>query len=417
MGRKICDCDTRSSYLPSMKQNQNKIGVCLVGAGYAARGFALQCADRTDMYLASVVNRSPERARNMLRDVGIDQHSVQIFQSINEALNNSEIQCVVEATGDVSYGAEVALAACEAGKHLVVVNAELDATFGPILAQKAAQAGVVYTQAYGDQPAVIADLCREVTDLGLTPVIAGNIKTIFDKYRTPQTQEKWARENNQSPILATNAVDGTKLALEMATVANATGMHISTPGMQGPACKNVGDVLSAFDLEKARKSGGFVDFILGAEPAFGVFVVAYTDNPLRQKYLKMYKMGDGPYYLLYRPYHLCTLETHRSVLHAASGAADMQPTTWTSEVVATAKRDMKAGETLDGIGGFCTYGVIYNRSASKNQNLLPIGLSGGCMLTVDCKKDTPITRSMVQIPQNRQIDTLYVQQEMLFNNS
>lgn len=263
------------------------------------------------------------------------------------------------------------------------------------------------------------NLIRYVRGLGLTPVLAGNIKSIFDRYRTPATQKQWARENNVSPTLATAAVDGTKLAMEMATVSNATGMKVSQRGMKGPACKHVDHAVDKFELDTCLTAGGVVDFIQGAYPHFGVFVIAHTTNSIHQEYLKMYKMGNGPYYTFTTPFHLCSLDTPFTVARAAIvREASIEPLKGpVSQVVAVAKRDLRAGETLDGIGGFDCYGVIDTYQTVDEQELLPIGLAKGCIVAKDTAKDTPITYNMVKIPNKREIDELYKQQTSTFSPS
>ncbi len=389
-----------------------KIRVGLIGAGFAAQGFALQCLQSSDISLIAVSNRTPQRAKQMVGN----QESVIITDDPNLLIHSSEIDVIVEATGNVAFGAYIATETIKAGKHILVINAELDATLGPILKKKADDAGVIYTQADGDQPGVIMNLIREVELLGMTPVMAGNIKTFFDKYRTPDTQKEWATRNEQSTTLATSAVDGTKLAAEMASVANATGFKVAVRGMMGPKARHVQEAPQLFQKMILENSEGIIDFILGAEPAFGVFVLATTDRPLIKKYLKMYKMGDGPLYLLHRPYHLCTLEAHKSVIEACRyGRATLAPNQLSCEVVAVAKRDILPGEILDGIGGFMTYGEVENSNVVQQEKFLPIGLSEGCTALRPIRRDEVIRFKDVKIPAGRNIDILYAEQKASFS--
>ena len=422
--------DTKLTKL--VKENK-PIRVGLIGAGYAAAGFALQIlANENGIKLVGIANRTVSKAKNIYKKSGIDAKEIDNRDGLEKAMQDSnylvtdnyELLCestmidvIVEATGDVEFGAQVAVKAIENGKHLVLINAELDSTIGPILKHYADKKNVIYTQTDGDQPGVIMNLFRYVKLLGLTPIVAGNIKTVLDNYRTPETQKMWADENNQSPHLATTAVDGTKIAMEMATVANATGMKIGTRGMHGFSMKHVNDALNNFPLDKLLKDGGIVDYILGAEPSFGVFIIAHTDNPERQKYLKMYKMGIGPFYVFYRPYHLCTLETHLSVAEAVINKnATLAPLGKpVCDVITVAKKDLKKGEKLDGIGGFSCFGVIENYDTSKTQNLLPMGLSKDCILNKDIKKNSTISYSDVTLPKNRLSDNLRDKQNKLFS--
>ncbi len=409
------------------------IRVGLIGAGYSARGFAFQCLNTEGLRLVGVSNRTAENAKKMLKEIGIanpkklnKSEDIKKSQTQSEAgftndpsllLNSNFIDVIVEATGDVEFGAYIAYEAIKARKHIILINAELDCTLGPILKKKADEAGVIYSQADGDQPGVIMNLIREAEFMGMTPVIAGNIKYLLDHYRTPETQKTWAKINHQSTTLATSAADGTKLAAEMASVANATGFSVSVRGMHGPSLKHVDDVEEAFKKLNTIKKGGIVDYIIGAQPSFGIFIIALCEKPLLRKYLKMYKMGDGPLYTLYRPFHLCSLEAHKTVLQAALfNTATLAPRGLFCEVFAMAKRDLKPGEILDGIGGFTVYGVIENSHEVRSQNLLPIGLSKSCVLKKSVEKDSPITLSDVSIPKGRFIDILYSEQRDLFKD-
>ena len=226
---------------------------------------------------------------------------------------------------------------------------------------RADAAGVVLTDMAGDQPAVIMDLIDEVRLLGFRPILAGNIKSLLDHKRTPATQKAFADAHGQRPKMITSFADGTKIAAEMGVVANATGFGVAERGMLGPRAERVEQAPERFDVE-ALLERPIVDYILGAEPSFGVFVLGYEEDPLARAYMKFYKMGDGPVYTFYRPFHLGPLETVQSVaravlLHDAAAAPLGGPVT---EVVALAKRDLKTGETLDGIGGFTVYGMLEN---------------------------------------------------------
>lgn len=413
--------DLRSTTIMISKGNNHRrkprqqISVGLIGAGFAARGFAMQCAQSKELSLIGVANRTPAHAKHMLSDIGASESGIMVSDKASDIISLKKVDVVVEATGDVEFGASVALEAIQKRKHIININAELDCTLGPILKKLADDSGVIYSQADGDQPGVIMNLIREAEFLGLTPVVAGNIKTFFDKYRTPETQKTWAHDNHQSTILATSAVDGTKLAAEMATVANATGFSVAIRGMHGPKLTQVEEAMDVFTRLPAIKRGGIVDYILGANPPFGVFVIAHSDKPLLREYLRLYKMGDGPYYLLYRPFHLCTLEAHRSVIDAARyNRATLAPKGLYCEVAALAKKDLLPGETIDGIGGFTVYGVAENSQVVRKDKLLPIGLSRGCVVIKPISKDDPITFSDVSLPEGRTIDELYRKQQELF---
>jgi len=325
------------------------------------------------------------------------------------------IDVIVEATGEVEFGGGVALAAIEAGKHLVLVNAELDSTLGPILKVKADAAGVVLTDMAGDQPAVILDLIDEVRLLGYQPLLGGNIKSLLDHRRTPETQRAFAEAHGQRPKMITSFADGTKIAAEMVVVSNATGFGVATRGMLGPRATRVEEAPSLFDLDALRERP-IVDYILGAEPSFGIFVLAYEDDPLTRDYLRFYKMGDGPVYTFYRPFHLGPLETVQTVaravlLHDAAAAPAGAPVT---EVIAQAKRPLTAGETLDGIGGFTVYGMIENATTARAERLLPMGLTDGAVLVRDVPLDAALTFDDVRLPEGRMSIPLWFEQARQF---
>ena len=327
------------------------------------------------------------------------------------------IECIVEATGEIEFGAHTAVSAIDHGKHLVLLNAELDCTLGPILKDRADAAGVVFTDADGDQPGVIMNLAREAEMMGFTPVVLGNIKSLLDHRRTPETQAGFAANVFQRPKHITSFADGTKIAAEMACVANATGFGVSERGMAGPEAKRVEEAPGLFDAEKLYQDGtGIVDYILGAEPSFGVFLLAYSDSWLHERYMKIYKMGDGPIYTFYRPYHLSPLETPLTVARAVlfNDAAITPKGAPVTDVVALAKFDLKAGTRLDGVGGFTCYGVMENSPQARAENLLPMGLTDGCVLKRNVAQDTPITFDDVELPAAALSDELWQEQRARF---
>ena len=421
------------SALQEREKQGKPIRVGLVGAGFAGKGFALQLlGGLPGLRLAAISNRTLAEAENAYRQSGIEDFKcVTSVDQLESAIAKNEyavtsdasllctapnIDCVVEATGEIDFAAHVCMKAFAHKKHAVVLNAELDATLGPILKVHADKAGVIYGQADGDQPAVIMNLYRYVKSLGFTPVMGGNIKSLQDCRRTPKTQLDFATRHWQRPKFITSFADGTKISQEMATVANATGFRVQTRGMAGPRCDHVDNAWKLFDMDKLM-NGGLVDYILGAQPSFGVFVLAYSENPIKQRYMKVYKMGDGPLYTFYTPSHLSPIEAPNSVgrvvlfrdpplVPLAGPVAD---------VVTIAKRDLKAGETLDGIGGFLSYGTIDNADTCAEQNLLPMGLSEGCVLKRDLLMDAAITYDDVVLPKNRLSDKLRTEQNKLFN--
>lgn len=406
----------------------NPIQVGLVGAGYIGRGIVLQIARAfPGMKTAAVANRTLSRAKRAYNEADIDTYETatsvrQLDDAIKQGrtavtddalqlCRSEEIDVIVEATGTVEFGATVALEAIRHGKHVVVQNAELDATIGPILNVYAEQEGVVFTNGDGDQPGVAMNLFRYVKQIGYEPVLIGNIKGLLDHYRTPETQKDFAEKVNQSVEMVTSFADGTKLSMEQTVMANATGFEVSTRGMYGPECSHVTDAVDLFPLDELL-DGGRTDYILGAEPGPGVFVLGFNDHPTQQHYAQVLKMGDGPLYTFYIPYHLPHLETPLSVARAELFQdPTIAPTEGpVCEVVTVAKRDLQAGETLDGIGGFMSYGTIDNEAVVRRENLLPMGLSEGAVLTRDIEKDEAIGYDDVDMPSPGLADQLYQEQ-------
>ena len=301
------------------------------------------------------------------------------------------------------------------------MNAEIDGTIGPILKVYADKAGVIVTNVDGDQPGVEMNLYRFVKSIGVKPVLCGNIKGLHDPYRNPTTQEGFAKQWKQNPRMVTSFADGTKISFEQAIVANGTGMKVAKRGMFGPTVASgtpLKDIFqNLYPLEALLEGEGIVDYVVAAEPGPGVFVLGTHDDPKQQHYLNLYKLGTGPLYLFYTPYHLCHFEVPLTVARAVifNDAALAPLGKPMVDVVATAKIDLKAGEKIDDLGGYMTYGLCENYETSLEENLLPIGLAEGCVLKHDVAKDTVLTYSDVILPSDRLCDKLRAEQVAYFN--
>lgn len=408
------------------------IRVGIVGAGFMGRGVALQIVTAVrGMKLVAIANRTLEGARRAFREAGLEQvATVESVAQLERAIESGVpavtddpmllcraggIDCIVEVTGTIEYAAAVALEAFEHRKHVVLMNPEVDGTVGPILKTYADRAGVIMTTADGDQPGVMMNLYRFVKGLGVRPVLAGNIKGLHDPYRNPTTQAEFARRWGQNPHMVTSFADGTKVSFENAIVANGTGMGVGRRGMFGPtvaAGTPIQQVTDQFPLEALLEGPGIVDYVVGAMPGPGIFVLGTHDHPQQKHYLSLYKLGDGPLYCFYTPYHLCHFEVPTTVARAVLfGDATMAPLGAPCvEVVATAKVDLKAGATIDGLGGYLTYGLAENAPIARAGNLLPIGLAEGCTLRRDVPKDAVLTFDDVELPEGRLCDRLWREQ-------
>jgi predicted homoserine dehydrogenase-like protein len=302
-------------------------------------------------------------------------------------------------------------------KHIIMMNAELDGTIGPILKVYADKAGVILSACDGDQPGVQMNLYRFVKSIGLTPLLCGNIKGLQDPYRNPTTQESFAKRWGQKAHMVTSFADGSKISFEQVIVANATGMKVAKRGMLGyDFTGHVDEMTNMYDVEQLKQLGGIVDYVVGAKPGPGVYVFATHDDPKQRHYLNLYKLGEGPLYSFYTPYHLCHFEVPLSVARAVLfHDAVMAPLAGPLvDVVTTAKIDLKAGETLDGIGFYMTYGQCENSDIVQQQKLLPMGLAEGCRLKRDIPKDQVLTYDDVELLEGRLCDQLRAEQDKYF---
>lgn len=420
--------------LEKREQEGRPIRVGLVGAGFMGHSIALQIANYVKgMRLVAISNRTLSKAETAFLGSGVSEMArvenvSQLEESIakgrpaitNDALllcHAEGIDVIIEATSDVEFTAQVAHGAINSNKHIVVMNADLDATVGPILNVYANRAGVVMSGTDGDQPGTLMNLYRWVKSIGYRPVLMGNMKGLLDFYRTPDTQKGFAEKYGLTRKMATSFADGTKMSMENALVANATGFGVGTRGMYGPKCKFVNEAKDVFPLEKLLNGpSGIVDYVLGAEPGPGVFVLGYDDHPHRKMYMEYNKLGEGPLYVFYTPYHLSAWEVPltaaRIVLFQDAAVSPLGGPV--CDVMTVAKRNLKAGEVLDGIGGFDTYGMIDNAEVCRKENLLLMGLSEGCRLRRDISKDRAITCADVELPNNRLIHKLRADQDAHF---
>lgn len=416
--------------LAQRESDGNPIGVALVGAGFMGRGLVNQIVNSVPgMQISVVVNRTLEKAERALRDAGITDvrvvtdaagvdaavaaGAVAITTDHRAACGAESVDALVEATGAVEYGCHVVVDAIAARKDIVLMNAEVDGTVGPILSKRAKAAGVVLTGCDGDQPGVQMNLVRFVRGIGLTPLVCGNIKGLQDEYRTPATQAAFAAKWGQDPYMVTSFADGTKVSFEQAIVANATGMSVERRGMRGADHSgHVDELTGAYDVEQLERQGGVVDYVVGAQPGPGVFVLATHDDPKQRHYLNLYKLGEGPLYSFYTPYHLCHFEVPNTVARAVEFRdAALEPLgAPTVEVVTVAKTDLPAGTVLDGLGGFHTYGVAERADTTAAEELLPIGVAEGCRTLRDIAKDEVLTYADVELPEGRLVDALRVEQ-------
>ena len=410
------------------------IQVAMVGAGAMGRGIARQFFRAfPGLRLAMVANRTLDNARRAYEEAGVAEVGlVSTAAELEAAIATGRfvvaddpflaceapsVEAIIEVTGTVEHAAHVVEAAIAAGKHVILMNAELDGTVGPILKAHADSAGVIISACDGDQPGVEANLFRFVRGIGLRPLVCGNIKGLQDPYRTPTTQEGYARTWGLGVAMVTSFADGTKVSYEQAIVANGTGMRAPQRGLYAwQHDGHVDELTTRYQLDDLERHGGIVDYVIGAQPAPGVYVIATHDDPLERHYLKLYKKGDGPLYSFYTPQHLCHFEVPTSVarvtlLNDPVLAPLGGPLV---EVIATAKCDLAPGDVIDGIGGYLTYGQCDDARATRDGRVLPMGVAEGCRVARPVLKDQVLTYDDVELPPGRLIDRLRAEQAERF---
>ena len=417
------------------------IRVAVIGAGFQGAAIVRQIMSRrAGIRVVGVANRNVAKAVAAFTDIGLEPQTREGRREIESCIQLGQpfatedavglvsadgVDVVVEVTGSIEYAAQVVLAAISAGKHVVQMNAELDGTVGPILKTRADAAGVIYSFSDGDQPGVEMNLYRFVQGLGVKPVLCGNIKGLHDPYRNPTTQQAFAEKWGQKAAMVASFADGTKISFEQAIVANGTGFKVARRGMIGPDFSGgdptaplvpVENTASAF-VEHLDKGGpGIVDYVVGARPGPGVFVLGTHDDPRQQHFLNLYKLGAGSYYCFYTPYHLCHFEVPTSIGRAALfGDAVLAPLAGPEVgVIAVAKKDLAVGEAISEFGGYEAYGVAENAEVIARDGLLPLGIALGCRLTRAVAKDAPLTFADVAVPPGRTVDALYAEQQQRF---
>lgn len=394
--------------LNRLRKLDKPIRVGIVGVGMMGGGLFYQTEITPGITCAALADRNIDKSVQWAEQQGRAYRIVETLPQAEDAIRNGllaisadgnllaqigNLDVVLESSSSILEGGQFAETALKNGKHLVLMNAEIDLLFGPYLMQLARQNGLVSTTCDGDQPGVLKRLIDEIQLWGFDFVMAGNIKGYLDRYSNPTAIIPEADKRSLTYKMAASFTDGTKMAIENAIVANTCGALAATPGMFGPRAKTVHEALDLFDLPALwQDRTPKVDYLLGAEPGGGVFVIAHCEHPYQQKLLNYYKVGKGPFYVIYRPHHICHIEAMRCI---AEAVLDKQPLMqpeygFLTNVYSYAKTDLKAGDTLDGIGGYTCYGLLENRADNEATPGLPIGLANQVTLMRDVKKDSKI---------------------------
>ncbi len=450
--------------LKDLEEKGESIKVAIAGVGQMGKTLVSHLRDLDGMQVLAVANRDIGRIVAILKELEINNDEIVLVgdsnrlnhpendninkiitegstlkNGIREKLNQlarkgklivaddlnvlfaiNDVDVVIDATGSPEAGAFIASTAISYKKHIITLNVEADVTIGPYLKKMADEAGVVYTLSAGDEPAALKELYDFADTLGFEVIAAGKGKNNpLDRYANPTTLKEYAESKGSSPNMMTSFVDGTKSMIEMACISNSTGLVPDCRGMHGPKA----DIKDLANVFRPKEDGGIlsgkgvVDFAIG-NLAPGVFLVYTTKNKMVRADLEYLMLGSGPYYLLYRPYHLTSIETPLSIARAYFYS---EPTITpdhglVSEVITLAKKDLKAGEIIDGIGRYMVYGLIEKHDKARSENLLPIGISEGCILKKDMEKDQPIEYNDVSFAKNSLLQELRRLQDKFYKN-
>jgi len=412
--------------LAELETGGDPVSVAVVGVGRMGRSLGIASTEIDGVEVNAVADIQLDRARETFTAMGVDGDEITTVETPEEgdaALGSGDtvvtadaflpprlegIDVVVGATGVPEIGATVATRSIHEGKHVVMLTDETDAVVGPYLRVLAEDAGVVYAGAGGDEPGAIMELYDFARSTGFEVVAAGKGKNNpLDRTATPDSLADEAEQKCLNPEIYTAFVDGTNSMLEMTMVANATGLGVDRRGLHGPEVGDVESLADVFSAGDGLLSGtGVVDYALGGGVAPGVFVVVTTDSPTIREDMEYLGVGDGPNYVLHKPFHIPTIEPLLTAARASIyGDACLVPQEPVVDTVTIAKRNLSAGEEVDGIGGHTVYGVAEDASVAREENLVPISLVSGATVTTDVERGEPLRYDDVELEES---DLLYL---------
>ncbi len=428
------------------------ISVGLIGAGKFGAMFLAQAAKVRGIEVAAIADLSPDRARSACRAVGWPEALIERTQFLEDGLAliagegmSQEIEVVIDATGDPPAGIAHALAVAKHGKHIVMVNVEADVLAGPLLAERCRKAGVVYSMAYGDQPALVCEMVDWARACGLEVIAAGKGTKYLPSYHASTPETVWphygltpdaAQAAGMNPQMFNSFLDGTKSAIEMAAIANGTGLTPPSDGLAFPPC-GVDDlplVLRPREQGGQLETAGQVEVISSLErdgrPVYrdlrwGVYVVFGAGEGPGGDYtaacFQQYGLVTDPtgrYSAMYKPFHLIGLELGISVLSAAlRGEPTGSAQAWRGDVAATAKRPLSAGEMLDGEGGFTVWGKLIPAERALTEGTLPIGLAKGVTLKRNIAEGAALTWADVSVDESLEVAKIRREMEAVASNA
>ncbi len=393
-----------------------EIRVAVIGIGSIGKGLVYQVNATPGMQPVAIADIQLEKAIDCANWLGLDHRVVHTLDDLNHAIQQGKVavtdkgellagsglvDVLVESSNAVLQGALHARDAIRNHHHVVMMNFEAEMMYGPLLLKEAQRNGVVYTCADGDQPTVIKKMIDEIELWGLDIVMAGNIKNFLDRYTDPVKIAPEADKRTLDHKMCSSYTDGTKLCVEMAVLANAINGRTATPGMFGHRMTHVNDIFNHINFDEVwDRQHPLVDYVLGSEPKGGVFVVAHTADKFQQYTFNWFPpdVGPGPYYVFSRPYHLGHIEAMQCIAEAyLDGTARLQPIYGMRTNVHTfAKRDLRAGDRLDGMGGFNSYGLIENLDEPGLRPGLPILLNDNLRIKRDIPRDERISLEDVE---------------------
>jgi predicted homoserine dehydrogenase-like protein len=394
-----------------LEKLEAEIKIGIIGIGSIGKGMVLQAQITPGMRCVAIADLRLEQAIAWAKQIEQDYVVVENLDEMNDAIHKGklavcqdgdlitrceQIEVLIEATNSVPAGARFALTAIEHEKQILMMNYEADLMYGPYLMKRAEEKGLVYTVMDGDQPTVLVHLIEEMAMMDFKLVMAGNMKGYLDRYVNPTIIIPEADKRDLDYQMCSSYTDGSKLCVEMAVLANGINLRTTVPGMYGPRMESIHDIFEHFDFEKIWDGEtGLVDYVLGAKPSGGVFAIGYNDHPYQQHTLDWFppKMGPGPFYLFYRPYHLGHFETMNTVAWAV---LDNRPVLkpdygYLTNVFSYAKIDLKKGQELDGMGGYAAYGLIENIDETYTDPGVPICIAENMTLKRDIPKDERIS--------------------------
>ena len=415
--------------LRQLKQLEKQISIGIVGIGSIGRGMVLQAHLTPNIECVAIADIHIDKAIAAAEQFGLPYETAESVDRVDDIIRSGKIavcadgdliaRCgsldvFVEATSSIVGGGLFGITALNHGKHLVMMNYEADLMFGSYLMNLAQEKELLYTVCDGDQPAVLRRIIAEMEFMQFRLVMAGNMKGFHDQYSNPTKIIPEADKRDLDYKMCASYTDGSKLCVEMAVLANGIDGYVSKPGMIGPSINSIYDVFNNYDFQTiwdGRRP--LVDYVLGAQPSGGVFAIGYSDHPYQQSTLAWLppNMGPGPFYLFYRPYHLCHFESMATIAEViVNQRAVLKPDYgFRTNVYAYAKKDLKKGDLLDGMGGYASYGLIENCSENESRPGIPICLAEDVTLKSDVAKDSKIYLDDVDCTGNEEGFRLFAQ--------